>query len=87
MAFIHPGCVDKEVAFSYADKSVAQHLFCSLYEGSSDQVKALAVKFAEKVPENEVTVAELQGYLMQYKNSAEEAVKDITGHSFQGHKG
>ncbi|KAL1748772.1 P-loop containing nucleoside triphosphate hydrolase protein [Schizophyllum fasciatum] len=38
---------------------------------------ALATRFAEAVPEREYSMASLQGYLMQYKVSPEDAVKNV----------
>jgi len=43
---------------------------------SSAEIKELAVRFGEAVPEREFSMAHLQGYLMKYKMAPQEAVKD-----------
>ncbi|KAJ7066519.1 P-loop containing nucleoside triphosphate hydrolase protein [Mycena amicta] len=42
---------------------------------SADQIAALAERFAEAIPEREISMAALQGYLMTYKIRPHEAVR------------
>src|SRR5690606_26755467 len=41
------------------------------------KVKLLAKQFAEKIPENEFSPAQLQGYVMLHKQSPEAAVENV----------
>lgn len=74
-ALIRPGRVDKKIAFSYADRAVAQDLFSYIYGTLSDRIASLAREFASYVPEHKLTPAEIQGYLLLHKGSPENAVK------------
>ncbi|KAK1218792.1 hypothetical protein PQX77_018502 [Marasmius sp. AFHP31] len=44
---------------------------------SKSQLEKLATEFAEAIPEREISMASLQGYLMVYKIRPENAVKDV----------
>ncbi|KZT67077.1 P-loop containing nucleoside triphosphate hydrolase protein [Daedalea quercina L-15889] len=45
---------------------------------SRSEVLALAARFADTIPEREVSMASLQGYLMMYKTRAREAVENAS---------
>jgi chaperone BCS1 len=45
---------------------------------SSDQLSALAAQFASAIPEREVSMAALQGFLMSQKNRPWEAAKEVS---------
>ncbi|KAG1734035.1 P-loop containing nucleoside triphosphate hydrolase protein [Suillus paluster] len=45
---------------------------------SSDQLSALAAQFASAIPEREVSMAALQGYLMSHKSRPWEAAKEVS---------
>lgn len=60
LALIQPGCIDKEIVFGYADRAVAQDLFCSIYRTADDKIVTLAREFASYVPEHTLTPAHIQ---------------------------
>lgn len=45
---------------------------------SSDQLSALAAQFASAIPEREVSMAALQGYLMSQKSRPSEAAREVS---------
>ncbi|OJD21972.1 hypothetical protein ACJ73_06686 [Blastomyces percursus] len=46
-------------------------------DGNDDKITACAAEFANQVPKYKFTAAEIQGYLLQHKESPENAVKGI----------
>lgn len=88
-ALIRPGRVDYKVLFGYASKEVAGKLFRHVFIKSPEElvegeklteadIPALAEKFAEIVPANELTPAELQGYLLIHRGDPAEAIEGAT---------
>ncbi|KAG0636203.1 P-loop containing nucleoside triphosphate hydrolase protein, partial [Tuber brumale] len=84
-ALIRPGRVDMQIEFGYACKATLAEIFRELYssvdgidsatveEEEEEQYKLtihqLSERFAEMIPENKFTPAEIQGFLMSYKRA------------------
>ncbi|GKT61223.1 mitochondrial chaperone bcs1 [Colletotrichum tofieldiae] len=62
-ALVRPGRVDKTFHFPLADKDCANLLFRSLMSGEKEDIEILAQEFAEKIPPNKLSPADLQNYL------------------------
>ncbi|KAF8636082.1 hypothetical protein AX17_003788 [Amanita inopinata Kibby_2008] len=88
-ALIRPGRIDKKVEYKLATQTQALALFNRIYTqelpiGSTSEPKhtdvdleEFAKSFASRVPEDEFTTAELQGYLLSRRKSPELAVKQV----------
>jgi mitochondrial chaperone BCS1 len=91
-ALLRPGRVDVKIAFRMASKKDAKDLFLQTYTdhdkiiledatGKADiknNLDKLAEGFASNIPEQKLTPAEIQGYLLTWKNhKAEEAVANV----------
>ncbi|KAF2764584.1 P-loop containing nucleoside triphosphate hydrolase protein [Teratosphaeria nubilosa] len=74
-ALIRPGRIDSRTLFGYASRAVAAKLFENIYIRSEDEIPdgetafdddipALAKEFAANLPANQLTPAELQGFLL-----------------------
>lgn len=48
----------------------------------SEEIAQLAKRFAQLIPEDELSVASLQGYLLKNKTRPRECVEEVTGKSF-----
>ncbi|PVH93700.1 P-loop containing nucleoside triphosphate hydrolase protein [Periconia macrospinosa] len=82
-ALIRSGRVDKRVLFGYANNIVAQSIFTRIYKDDkkntvSSEVAELSRRFAEKIPLETVTPADVQGFLLE-KSDPQSAVDDIDG--------
>ena len=88
-ALIRPGRIDRKVLFGYASREVISKLFVHIFskapeellEGetavkSDDDVAALADEFANIVPADRLTPAEVQGFLLVHRESPAEAVAE-----------
>ncbi|OJD28523.1 hypothetical protein ACJ73_00050, partial [Blastomyces percursus] len=83
-ALIRPGRVDLHLEFNYADGKTIQGLFHSFYMSSNSyckreqEIDTLSVQFAKHICEckAKVTPADVQGHLLQHKNSPEAALKN-----------
>lgn len=94
-ALIRPGRIDLQIAFSYASRPVILRIFENLYDASSkdlalrdyipedfpekEEVKTLAARFADVVPEGRFTPAEIQGLLLCHKKDPRKAVEVAPG--------
>lgn len=75
-ALIRPGRVDLQVLFSEVTQAVAQSIFIRMYQGYgsaeagagniSPELLEQAKTFSSKFPENKITPAEVQGFLMTH---------------------
>ena len=72
-ALIRGGRIDKRICISYADKYQIEQLFLKFFPDK----KELSSNFADKLSENIYTMSELQSYLMNYKNSCEDAISNL----------
>jgi chaperone BCS1 len=86
-ALIRPGRVDKKVKFDLTNQDIVAQLFYAIFRrGASDNVeraeddaelKKLAADFASKVPEHEFSPADIQLFLLEYKESPRRAVENV----------
>ncbi|KAJ5695364.1 hypothetical protein N7455_001732 [Penicillium solitum] len=78
-ALTRPSRVDKMFNFGYADKSSIEAFFVSStnhsLNWSSPKILDLSIDFAELVPAEQFTAAEIQSYLLGFKDEPEVAVK------------
>ncbi len=75
-ALIRPGRVDMKVAIGYASSYQVEQMYMRFYPEAS---VARARLFAERVSSQgkPVSMAQLQGYFMFYKNEARESLNNI----------
>lgn len=71
-ALIRPGRIDMEFHFDLATKESARRLFIQFYEDDTH-----ADEFADAVPEYKFSIAELQGYMMNYQSKPKKAIKNF----------
>ncbi|ORX58709.1 hypothetical protein DM01DRAFT_1333330 [Hesseltinella vesiculosa] len=77
-ALIRPGRIDVRVHFGNATQPQARELFVKFYPHMhSKYITALAQEFSVKVPNEKLSMAHLQGFLMKYKQYPEEAVNQV----------
>jgi len=72
-ALIRPGRVDMQCYFGLASKFQVGELFQRFYHGASAD---LVARFQDRIPEQTVTMAELQNYLLSHRDSPESAIND-----------
>ena len=85
-ALIRPGRIDRKVLFGYASAEVTAKLFIHIFEKAPEEaiegeeqnkkhdIKALSQQFAEAVPPNQLTPAEVQGFLLVHREDPVAAV-------------
>ena len=73
-ALIRPGRCDVKVELKKASRDMAKRLFVNFFPQEKTEV---AVEFAEQLPENELSMAQLQGYLLEYKTNAALALRNV----------
>lgn len=71
-ALVRPGRIDKKILFGNATAEVTERLFAHIFEDSTGvrpncDVGEMARIFATLVPENQVTPAEIQNFLLQHR--------------------
>lgn len=78
-ALIRPGRVDKQVLFPPMSRRSAARIFTRMLSHGKDreEVAKLGEAFASILPDGEITPAEIQGFLLDHRNSPEEAVKNV----------
>jgi chaperone BCS1 len=90
-ALIRPGRVDIHIRFELPSQEELRDLFLSLYsdmfrntefspkeqEKETARLNELAVRFAGCLPERQYSLAEVQGFLLQYKRQPEEACDNV----------
>jgi chaperone BCS1 len=79
-ALIRPGRVDKRFVFSNATKGQARDIFLRWYmpkNVNDAEVERKAVVFASSIPDNRVSVAALQGFLLGCGTDYQKAVADV----------
>lgn len=90
-ALIRPGRVDLHIQFDLPSREELKGLFLSMFsdrigevtekedaKSESNSLEELAVKFAGKLPERKLSLADVQGFLLQYKKRPEEACVRVT---------
>ncbi|GES57276.1 bcs1 AAA-type ATPase [Aspergillus terreus] len=86
-ALIRPGRVDMRVDFELPSQDQMHALFVSMYtdvatdrsepEWAGTSLDAMAEQFSSSIPERSICLAELQGYLLQYKHCPEDACEKV----------
>lgn len=92
-ALVRPGRIDKKVFFGYINKPSAKQLFMRMFssvgrEDGADiglalidekveDLQSLANRFAQSIPEEKLTPAELQGFLLAHRSSPTSAVEEV----------
>jgi chaperone BCS1 len=90
-ALLQPSRVDKKVELGLADNKMTADLFCLIFkpkEGEvtlpkdvqleAERVERLSKEFAAKVPELEFSLAEISSFLLEYRQSPEEATANVS---------
>lgn len=81
-ALTRPGRVDFHIKLDYADREMIKEFFMAMYKPLDSQsvdlshLENLAERFADTIPNKEVTPAELQTYLLYYRDSPEQALQN-----------
>jgi len=73
-ALIRPGRVDITCFFGYATPYQATELFRRFFPNATEQQTS---QFISKIPEDSVSMAELQGYLLKSKGDIQSAVDNV----------
>ncbi|KAJ0415443.1 BCS1 N terminal-domain-containing protein [Aspergillus carlsbadensis] len=89
-ALVRPGRVDYKILFKLADRDLTQKMFCNFFSdaptdqrglqdekglgGDDPKLQALSDAFADKIPENSFSPADIQGYLLQNSSAPEVAI-------------
>jgi chaperone BCS1 len=82
-ALIRPGRVDRQVEFTNATSDQARELFLRMYEPENNndvtpaELSKFASDFCSHIVDGEFSPAQLQGYLLMYKNTPLEALKGV----------
>jgi chaperone BCS1 len=78
-ALVRPGRVDKQVLFPPMSRQSASRIFTRMLSVGKDrtEIEKLAEAFASNLPDGEITPAEIQGFLLDHRNSPEDAVKNV----------
>lgn len=81
-ALIRPGRIDRKILFGNASAEVSKGLFTKTYTdidgqpvGGIPNLESLAEEFASFIPENQLTPAEVQGFLLQHRDNPSEALE------------
>ncbi|KAK8146510.1 hypothetical protein G3M48_003011 [Beauveria asiatica] len=84
-ALVRPGRIDVRVEFPLADRNAAKNLFDLVYRNpvdpaeeesrsEKDKLHLLADSFASRLPERQVSPAEVMSFLLQHQDSPQQAV-------------
>ncbi|PGG95824.1 hypothetical protein AJ80_09906 [Polytolypa hystricis UAMH7299] len=85
-ALLRPGRIDERVVFPFMTEGQIKDMFMAMYSPKScsnnaasgnQAVVKLAERFAAAVPENKLSSAEVQGYLMRWKDDSQGAVNGV----------
>lgn len=77
-ALVRPGRVDMRAKFHCATRPAIEEIFCNFFKGSAldaCKLRCLATKFAESCDDGALSIAAVQGHLMQFVDKPEEASK------------
>jgi chaperone BCS1 len=90
-ALVRPGRIDRKVLFGYASREVIGKLFVHIFSKAPEEllesekggecrhdIFALADQFADIVPADRLTPAEVQGYLLVHREDPVEAVEQAS---------
>lgn len=78
-ALIRPGRVDKQVLFPPMSRRSAARIFTRMLSHGKgrEEIAKLGEAFAGKLPDGQITPAEIQGFLLDHRHTPEEAVKTV----------
>jgi len=77
-ALIRPGRVDKQILFPPMSRRGAARIFTRMLSHGKerDDIAKLGEAFAARLPDGQITPAEIQGFLLDHRNAPETAVKN-----------
>ncbi|CEL10200.1 hypothetical protein ASPCAL13324 [Aspergillus calidoustus] len=89
-ALVRPGRVDYKILFKLADRDLTKKMFCNFFSdaptelrglqdekglgGEDPHLQELSDAFADKIPDNSFSPADIQGYLLQNSSAPEVAI-------------
>jgi mitochondrial chaperone BCS1 len=80
-ALLRPGRIDIQLKFGLSPQDLILRLFLRFYEGITlsdpSALQQFALSFSNSIPEKQYSMAEIQGYLMRYRTSPQQAVENI----------
>ena len=77
-ALTRPGRIDYKVAFQNADKDLARKVFKRMTDHTDKaKLEEQANTFAQRIPDGQLSPAELQGYLLAHGHNSEAALKNL----------
>jgi len=87
-ALIRPGRVDMKLELGYTNKDINARLFRALFmrddtlpdrsrQGDEVTLRKLMTEFANKMPEQEFSPAEIQSFFLEYRRSPHMAVENV----------
>ncbi|KAM9995650.1 hypothetical protein ACTFIY_001830 [Dictyostelium cf. discoideum] len=74
-ALIREGRIDLKIKVSNATKSQAAQLFTHFYNLPTDN--QLAIRFSENLHDHQLSMSQIQGFLLKYINSPEKAIEEV----------
>ncbi|KAK6852205.1 hypothetical protein PG995_012330 [Apiospora arundinis] len=79
IGFDRPGRVDMEICIGHMTKERAKAMFMDMMDhgGNKDRLEMFAEWFSEAIPENIITPAEMENYLISHRGDFEEAYRDV----------
>jgi chaperone BCS1 len=74
-ALIRPGRIDFTLSFTNANKYQIKNMFKRFYQNCSDEE---INEFIEIIGNNLITMAQLQGFLLKFKNNSKQSIKELS---------
>jgi chaperone BCS1 len=77
---LRPGRIDREIPFTRLTQSQAQDMFVWMYQDQQvdiEELKGLGREFADKIPDEKISPADLQAFLMTKKDAPHDAVESV----------
>lgn len=77
-ALVRPGRVDLRAHFHYASRSAIQDIFCNFFAGGrlcDAELRKTSAVFAARCAERSLSMASIQGHLMQFRDDPCAAAK------------
>jgi chaperone BCS1 len=76
-ALVRPGRIDKMIFLGNISPRSAELMFLRMYAEHDNDLQKLALSFASHIPDDTFTPAQLQGFLLSYRNRPAKAVVEI----------